>query len=373
MRPVLAQVSFPVEGPLRLPMLVMEFIFVVLCYDLAVIFVLKYRRQERKAKQLQELGFAGLFSGFATMWLFYIIADYYTSDAVTSPFLAWAEGSWRALLTNVGYMASIFAIFAFMAIVEHYRRLVGKRRLFTALYGCLIPPYLVLFAMDLELARTAMFAFVIIFAVFFLLFLADLGKNIERRKGVAAAPFLLATFLALFIGYVLTFDLTMNAMGPGIRIVGSTMQLASFIAFFLVFVQLPPLASLDWKKLIDFVYIFDKGGMCMVQRAYMGQDKGVDDNLVSSALSTVGSILEEMTSTSRGISSIKRKGKVVTMYSGELVNGAIIGNEENEFLARILRNFIDTFESIYRGDIARWNGEIDTFASISGWMDRVFS
>ena len=147
---------------MRLPMLVMEWMFVVLCYDLDMIFVIKYRRQEREAKQKQEIGFAGLFSGFATMWLFYIISDYYTSETTVAPFLAWAEGSWRAFMTNVGYMASIFAILAFMATAEHYRRLLAGRRVFTTIYACLIPPYIALFVLDLELARTAMFAFVII-------------------------------------------------------------------------------------------------------------------------------------------------------------------------------------------------------------------
>ena len=365
--------SFPITGAFRTPMLFMEWIFVVLAFNVCFIFILKYKRQDRDEKQKQELGFASLFAGFGSIVLFFIVGDYFATETEISPFLWWPVGTTRDLVTNIGYIFGVLCILAFMIIMEGYRRYVMNRRWFSIVYASLFIPYFVIFTLDMQLSRELSPIFVVLFGLFMLIFLVDLGRNVEKRKGGVATPILLTTFFTAFAGFFFTFDIAGELFGQEIRILGASLLVAAFVAFFLVFIQLPSLASLDWKKLIDFVLIFDKGGMCMLQRAYIEHGNKVDENLVSGALSTVGSILEEMTRTERGLSAIKKRGKVVTMYSSELVTGTIVGNDENEFLARKLKNFIQTFESIYRNDIITWKGESGSFDQIKSWMDATFS
>ena len=65
-------IEFPITGPLRGPLLVIDWIFVLISFELGLIFLIKYKLQREEIKNLQELGYASLFLGISLMILFYI-------------------------------------------------------------------------------------------------------------------------------------------------------------------------------------------------------------------------------------------------------------------------------------------------------------
>nr|MDO8087177.1 hypothetical protein [Candidatus Sigynarchaeum springense] len=60
-------------------------------------------------------------------------------------------------------------------------------------------------------------------------------------------------------------------------------------------------------------------------------------------------------------------------FSSELVNGVVISKEENYLISYNLKNFIQTFEAIYRGVIATWNGDTKAFEPAAAMADKIFS
>ena len=78
----------------------MEWIFVITGFEISLMFLLRFFKQEKTLRNLQDLGYFSLFAGFSLMWLFFIIGDYYASTKAVTPFLIWNIGSERALFLN---------------------------------------------------------------------------------------------------------------------------------------------------------------------------------------------------------------------------------------------------------------------------------
>ena len=103
--------EFPITGQLRLPLLIMEWIYIITGFEISLIFLVRYFKQEKNLRNLQDIGYFSVFFGFSLMWFFFIIGDYYSSDDIVSPFLFWNQGSERALFLNFGYFTMIIATF----------------------------------------------------------------------------------------------------------------------------------------------------------------------------------------------------------------------------------------------------------------------
>jgi hypothetical protein len=367
--------TFPISDPLRFYALFFEWILAFICFELGVVFVVRYRRQQVSKKYKQELGYASIFLGFSFLWFCFIAADYYMTSIYTTPFLIWPRGSPRDMVVSIGYLGLITGAFLFIAFTERHQAVIFRRFLFTFVYGGLVVVYLVVFFQDIENTDVVNLLLVTVFVVFFLAFLIDLSKRMKTRRDVASTMSrFLAAFALLAGGYILTIDAMLELAGLAGRTVGSIMQLAAFVAITIQFRRLPPFAMLDWHRQIEEIYVIDKSGVCLFQKMFTGKEKAVDYNLVSSALASVNYILKEMTSTAdRGQSTIKKGDKTITMFSSELVNGVVISREENYLINYNLKNFIQTFEAIYRGVLATWKGDSKVFEPAEAMADKIFS
>ena len=368
-------VEFPIEGVLRFPLLIIEWILAFLCLEFGLIFVIKYRRQNIKRKYKQDIGFAALFIGFSGMWFLFIIADYFESAQIVSPFLWWAAGSPRMFANTLGYIAQMAGILVFMAAMERYKVYLLCKYLFTTIFVVELAIFTWFFITDLESTRLLNLMFYPVFFLFVILFFYDLVKKIMGRPGTTR-PFLkyFGSFFMLVAGYMFTTDTAVDTLGLGIRFVGSVMQLAAFTIFSILFLHLPAISMLDWKRTIENVYLIDKAGVCLFEKTYVSSGAGVTDHLVTSAISMVNSILQEMTAAKdRGISVIKKKGKVITIFSSELVSGAVISKDDNDAISYHLKLLVETFEAIYRGTLVNWEGNSSVFAPVASIVDRTFS
>ncbi|MEX2684270.1 MAG: hypothetical protein Q6373_022050, partial [Candidatus Sigynarchaeota archaeon] len=101
--------EFPIQDPLlRTPLLALEWYFTFLCFEVGFFFSLRYTREKEKVlRNLQNLGYSAILIGFSLMWLFFIFSDYFSSDAITTPFFIWKFGSVRTIFLNIGYSSLI--------------------------------------------------------------------------------------------------------------------------------------------------------------------------------------------------------------------------------------------------------------------------
>lgn len=355
--------TFPIEGPLRPFTLLLEWILAFVCAELAIVFIMKYRKQQEKQKVTQDLGCAIIFIGFSTVWYFYIISDYY------------ADVSSRDLFVNLGTISLSTCAFFFILFMEHNQKFFLMRYFFTVVYATILGLYFASFAISLDLAGVIDWILVAIFAIFFVFFLIDLSKRMRSKREVKVTlSRTLPAFISLAFGYILTIDVSLDMFGLSARLVGSILQLGAFIAIAIQFLKLPPFSLLSWKQQIEALYIIDKSGICLFQKSFLHISPNLDENLVSSAISSVNYILQEMTdTTAQGLSTIKKGDKAITIFSSELVNGAIISKDENYMISDNLRNFIQTFEAIYRYVVESWNGNAAIFKPVEAMADKVFS
>ena len=163
--------EFPITGSLRLPLLIMEWIYIITGFEISFIFLYRFFKQERNLRNLQDLGYWSIFFGFSLMWFFFIIGDYYASDEIVSPFFMWNRGSERALFLNFGYLTMIIAAFILLLCVEKYDVFLFKKYLFTYIFSICAISFLVLFLIDLTLTQPVTYVFWIGFLCFFMIYL----------------------------------------------------------------------------------------------------------------------------------------------------------------------------------------------------------
>ena len=161
-------VEFPITGDIRLSLLVMEWIFVITSFEISMIFLLRFFKQDKTLRNLQDLGYFSLFAGFALMWLFFIIGDYYASTTTETPFLIWDIGSERALFLNFGYLTMIIAVFFLLLCIEKYNIFFFKKYLFTGLFLICAILFIILFFIDIRITQPVTYMFWGAFISFFL-------------------------------------------------------------------------------------------------------------------------------------------------------------------------------------------------------------
>ena len=146
-------IEFPISGDLRLSLLVMEWIFIITGFEISLIFLVRFFKQEKTLRNYQDLGYFSLFVGFSLMWFFFIIGDYYASTESTTPFLIWEIGSERALFLNFGYLSMILAAFFLLLAIEKYNVILFKKYLFTVIFSICAIVFLVLFFIDIRITQ----------------------------------------------------------------------------------------------------------------------------------------------------------------------------------------------------------------------------
>jgi hypothetical protein len=174
--------NFPISGPLRFVTMLIECMLAFICFELGVVFVVKYRRKQASKAYKQELGYASMFLGFSVMWFCFIAADYFMDSIVTTPFMIWPSGSPRALVVSTSFMATITGSFIFIIMIERHQKLLVARFFFTILYSGLIFIFILLYMTDLESTGFMDAILVLVFMVFLVSFIVDLSKRMKSRR-----------------------------------------------------------------------------------------------------------------------------------------------------------------------------------------------
>ena len=145
--------EFPISGDIRLPLLIMEWILVITGFEICVIFLVRFFKQEKTLRNLQDVGYFSIFFGFSLMWFFFIIGDYYAPDNMVTPFLIWRQGTPRALFLSLGYFSLIFFTMIFLLCVEKYSVFLFKRYVFTIIFSLCTLLFLILLFIDIMITQ----------------------------------------------------------------------------------------------------------------------------------------------------------------------------------------------------------------------------
>ena len=368
-------IEFPIAGSFRFVLIIMESIFTFFSFELGIIFLIKYKKQQINLKNSQDLGFASLFFGFSILRLFLLISSYYLANNTVSPFLIWVEGSYRRLFLNFGFFSIILGTLLFSFYMEKYKKFLFRKYFFTGCFIIILLLFLILFFIDLEFFNSLSILSWPLFILFFMIYIKDFGRK-SKKQEILSKGFLkmTITLLLILIGYIFSMDLIIEIFGLLFRFVGMIFQLIAIGLIFIFFKNIPPFFEFDWQDKIESIYILNKTGICLFAYSFSNKTENLETQFISGALASMNIMLNELIqSKSEEISIIRKKGKIVILFSGNYITGVLICKEELKYFIHNLKNLILRVEEIYENILIKWNGDLTIFYPIKNIIDEIFS
>ncbi len=356
---------------LRMPLLILEWIFAVISAELGIVFLIKNRRKEEQIKISQELGYALLFFGLSAMWFFFIVGDFYVPSTIASPFFIWTSGSERALSLSLGYFSLLIGATLFTFQIEKNKRYLFRKYFFTSCFTILIFISLIAFFIDLGFSQILSFVLWPILVLFFTIYFINFFKGTEHIL-MELSKFI-PTFFLLSAGTILSSAYLTEAFGLEIRLVGAILQIGALGILFYYFIKLPAFSEFQWKDKIEEIFLMNKGGICLYHRSFSAVSGGYDELLMSGAISSINIMLKEATSAKDSKTSIiKKKGKIVNIYTSDLITGVLISKEELNSINFYLKKLVQKIEYIFSSVLIHWNGDRDVFSLVEGIVNGIF-
>ncbi len=282
----------------------MEWIFMFACIEFAIIFFVRYIRQDKELRNLQDLGYCILLLGFGVMVLSFITADYFAIDYST-----------RLFFLIIGYYSTMISALLFTYFMERYKKYLIKQYFFTFCFLMVAITFTIGLFIDPETSRTLSVLPWPFFLVFFIIFLVDFSKRMQNKEKVIVGLFkFIPGFALLILGFSLTTDTFEKILGVNLRIFGVSFELVAIILLSAFFTTLPPFSEFEWEEKIEHVFVMDMGGRCLFDKVFNEETEIMDDALVTGAITSVNLLLEEITS-DKGIVVINKKGKTVIIFT----------------------------------------------------------
>jgi hypothetical protein len=179
--------------------------------------------------------------------------------------------------------------------------------------------------------------------------------------------------LIIFFGHILTLDSISTLLGFESRLIGVILQLIAIAILFVLFRNLVPFFELEWREKVEYIYILNKEGLNLYTKSFTKETVSIDEHFVSGVLSSVNIMLNELMNTrDNKISIIKKRNKVVTIYSSALIIAVLVSTEELEYYKHNLKKLVLKIEILYKNLLKNWDGDRTKFAPIEDIIDEIF-
>lgn len=357
-------IDFPITGSLRVPLILIEWIFIFLCLELGLSYIMKYKNAPKNSKNIQELSYASLFLAYSLQWFWFIFSDYYAPNAQS-----------RTIFLTLGYLSLMAGGFLFIFTMEK-NKIFLKKYLFSVLYLAVIVAFLLIIVININLAQFFSFFPFPVFVLFFTFYLIDLAKNYSNTGEVAKTFIQFSIgFILLGLGFTLTTDYMTLRFGLEIKLIGDLLQIIAISFIYIFFSKLPPLIEFDWYNKIESVFLLEKSGLCLFAKNLIDEadedEENVDKNVLTGIASGLNTFLETLTD-NQGITVIKKENKKVIIYPSELFTGVIISQQDLISIEKLLIRFVERVESIYKSMIGEWDGNLEVFDPINRIFNNIF-
>ncbi len=358
---MLEEFARKIEGPLREPLLILDWVVFFLFLELAQVFLIRILSQEKSLKNLQDKSYMSLFFGFSFSKLFYIIGDYYVLL------------SFRMVFYNVAYLIQMTGLFFFIYNLETYRVFI-KKYLFTRILTIFMVAFISILIFANTYTQIFSYSFFLIFFVFLIIYFYAIVLEfyVERKLGTLKHFLMLcAGIFFVILGYGLATDFAASIFGLEIRALGDLFEISGFFLLFLFFISIPSFSEYDWQDKINSIYITQKDGLFLFKRNFISAELSVDQNIVAGLLTSVKVMLQALTD-KKGVSIIERENKIMIIYPSEFVNGIIICDEKLASLQILLKKFVNKVELLFRNIFENWNGDVTVFSPLEDVSKEIF-
>jgi hypothetical protein len=200
---------------------------------------------------------------------------------------------------------------------------------------------------------------------------------VKIHKIIQRAGLKITLIMSLFIGgYILSMDELTEFLGLQIRLLAIIIQLIAIILIFSFFRNIPPFYEFNWRDKIESIFIMNKDGICLSNRFYTDAVEIADRFLITGSLTSVNIMLNEIVNPKDydlyELSIIKKKGKIINIFTAEKLIGVLISKEELEFFKYNLKSLVLKIEQVYANILAKWDGDLSIFTPIGNFIDEIF-
>jgi len=259
--------------------------------------------------------------------------------------------------------------------MEKNKKFLLKKYFFTY---CFLIQVFILFSMvlvDLFSIFYLSFLLLPLFILFLIIYANYFNKQFKKQNKHSNDGLKMGfSILLLLTGHILMLDPFFYFFGIFTRITGICLQLIGIGLIFKAFRNLVPFFELNWKDKIENIYILNRGGINLYSKSFIDERIAIDDQFISGALSSVNTMLNElMNNKENKISIIKKKNKIITIFTSETVIGVLISTEELEFFKHNLKKLVLKVEMIYKHFLVNWRGDMTKFTPIEDIVLDIFS
>lgn len=177
-----------------------------------------------------------------------------------------------------------------------------------------------------------------------------------NNRGRYIALFFIATNVGLLISVLLQ-PFIINLPIATIALIVTFLILCAIIPTILT---TEPLEEALAKQVdVKGIYVISKDGRCLFEMSF--KDILIDVDLITSALSAVGSLIRESIHSEKRLKTIDHVDVKILIEYGKNVNAAIISDKETPDIRKRLENFLIVFERFYAKQLSSWSGDIRPF------------
>jgi len=361
---ILETLEFPLVGPLREPLIILESIILCFFLELAFYFWIRVRSEKKEIKSLQEKAYIWLFLGLYFMIIFYIVADFFAETPEA-----------RTLFLNFGYFGEMFGSIFFLYGMEK-QVVFLKKHLITTIYAIMMTIHIILFFVAIQYTQTISWVFFFLLMLFLFLYIRALSSKIHLKDAEGNFNWdlikIFTGFFCLGLGFGLTTDFAISFFGLGIRLVGDILVLFSILFISLFFTSVPSLLEYYWQEKLVSIFLMMKSGLCIYYKFFKDKIEDIDETLVSGQLATVKIILEEITD-SEGVTIIEKQEKTTIIQPGQFIIGVSISDEHFNSIQILLKTFVEKIEKIYYKIFQNWDGNLNVFKPIEEIANAIFT
>ncbi len=362
---IFENIQFPIQGPLRELLLILEWLIILLFFEIAIVFYVRVKKQKiKKQPNQQEKGYVMMFLGYSIMWIFCILGDY-----------AAESNTLRTFFLSIGFFTMMLCGLVFLYRMEK-SEIFFKRFLFSKIFGIVIIFIFISVIIGIESPRIIAFLlFYSIFYLFMIIYLIKFASNpyiksIQKNLTIMTLT-LLVGFTCLGIGFFFTTEYILNYFGLVFRVIGDIIQLIGFVLISVFFFSVPSLEEHEWRKRIDKLFIMLKSGICIYHKGFKEKLSEIDEHSTTGVIKSINDILKELTD-KKGISIIEKTHKIFIIQPGKFITGLLICDQELNSLKVLLNRLIVNIEEIYAKIIEGWNFEIKIFEPIEEMAKEIF-
>jgi hypothetical protein len=354
-------------GNFRIPFLIMDWILVILIFELSILFLIRHQKQSKESKNHKYLAFFFLMLGLSILNFLIFIENYYLEENQSTSFLYWINIGYKTLFQGFSTIFIMIGSILFFLMMELDQKLFISKYFFTFVSISLFSIYILLSMFFIELLFPISTLFSLIFLFLFIISIFSFSNylnvfifNISLMKGILA----ISLFLML-LGSVISEDFIIDTYGYHLKLIGILLKYISFSFIIYFALILPPLQEMGWKEHIEDIFLVNSYGACIFSKSYNSKNHTPEKHIISGAITSINMMLSKLSNSERrGISIIKKKGKITYIYVSDKLVGVLFGTQEFSTIKINLERFVKRVETTYDKILDTWDGTLDIFLPI---------